>query len=719
MNPIYKFTLSANGGAERQAFPVYGDDLAKDFELQTNEQFYRAKLSGKLTFVKDDFIFIESQSFDTQFGVKIYISYDNGTSWTQYWVGQFWKTDCEFDADNDNVTVTPEVVDQYTKLLAGLDKEFNLIDLAPEIVPVKLDKRPMVQVYVPGESAIACFLSGMWWEQECEAITSEAQLTATGDNKLNFQKLKTARVLEISGTMVPQLPQSAFVEEPGHPYYFNFVSDGYRFICVWNGVNVEWTIADVNDPTIAWGYTNVGAGPLLPYTVQLTPKAGSSATGTVTLSVKDISIYARYVCDVDNIIGVNTYLLPANDIVNNNRNYTRVVSYNFPDTIFFSSKFSNTPTPWGLYKTGYYYDQPAGSWYIGNFYPVARNSWGAVSYWFAFSAVDWLIEEAGRKEYTLRDTYPIYSVISVLLAQLDPAITHDGTVQYSIFLYGDNPISGINQMLFITPKSNVVTLGYDQPAQKAPITLKNVLDMLRDCFRCYWFIDEQNRFRIEHIEYFRRGGNYYGTPVIGRDLTVEEVTRNGKKWAFDTTKYQFDKPEMAARYQFGWMDDVTQLFEGNPIDIVSKYVTADNVEEIIVGHFTTDIDYILLNPNEISKDGFVLLSAQLSGGEYKLPYLTITLNGVDHVLQNAYVAFVYLQNYYIYDMPALNYRVNGINYVAQGVKKLKSQTLKFPAQIDPNMIQLIKTKLGSGVIQKLSLNLSSRTANATLKYDTE
>ena len=87
MNPIYKFTLAANGGVEQQAFPVYRDDLAKDFELQTNQEFYRAKLSGKLTFVSEDYNFIVSQSFDTQFDVKIYISYDGGTTWAEYWHG--------------------------------------------------------------------------------------------------------------------------------------------------------------------------------------------------------------------------------------------------------------------------------------------------------------------------------------------------------------------------------------------------------------------------------------------------------------------------------------------------------------------------------------------------------------------------------------------------------------------------------------------------------
>jgi hypothetical protein len=370
-----------------------------------------------------------------------------------------------------------------------------------------------------------------------------------------------------------------------------------------------------------------------------------------------------------------------------------------------------------LYQPGQYYQQPY-LIYHAEFFPVARNGWGRISVWFTFSLFDWYVEESGREPFTIRHAYPIWSVISVLLSQIAPGITHDGTTDYSQFLYGENLI-GITQTLLITPKSNIVSAGYDQPAQKAPITLKNVLDMLRDCFRCYWFIDEQNRFRVEHIQYFRNGGSYYGSPVVGIDLTTQDVTRNGKKWAFARDQFNFEKPAMAARYQFGWMDDVTQFFDGYPINIISKYVNPDYIEQIDISRFTSDIDYILLNPGTISKDGFVLLSAIIQSGEYVLPYYNYVIENDSHYLQNAYVAFCLLQNYYAYDMPAPQYEINGVQMYAQGMKKLKVQSIRFPILTDPNLVQLVKTNLGDGTIEKLSVNLSSREANATLKYDTE
>ena len=816
------------------AYPVYKDDLAKDFEKESNQEFFRAKLSGKLTFQSLDYDFIVAQPFDFQFVLEIFISYNAGQTWTSYWRGTFWKTDCEFDNDAKTVVVQPTVWDQYNDVLAGMDKEYNLIELAPEIVPVKADKRPMIQVYVPGQSVIGCFLSGMWWEQEAEPESDETKLV----NDFKFALNKVMTIADVSGSMSPQLPaffNKTFSGEerfnPGTPGTTDFVGTEYTmryfFYAGGGGATQRWQILRNSDSTVLWQKEWSG-GTLpditIPQTVVLTPVSGTGATGNVTLYVHDIAVYSRFVLDTPQISGLDTYPIPSDDIVENNRNYTRVIGYYFPDTIYFSTSLTSTPNQWGLYQPGQYYQPPYLYW-NPELFPVARNAWGRVSIWFTFTAFDWYVEESGRQSFTIRHAYPLASVISVLLAKIAPNITHDATTDYSQFLYGTNLI-GITQTLLITPKSNLVTAGYDQPAQKAPITLKNVTDMLRDCFRCYWFIDEQNRFRVEHIQYFRNGGSYSVLPVVGIDLTTQQVSRNGKAWAFARDQFKFDKPTMAARYQFGWMDDVTQLFEGFPIDIISKYVNPDNIEQIDVAKFTSDIDFILLNPGSVSKDGFVLLSAisqmpisvtwmggttelqclynsagnlvetttipgtkygaakidvsalnncwlkidvycsgsaychfiDANGGlletwattqiqtklvpqdakylllsnnfnsnptapllfdGYTLPYINFTINETDHILQNAYVAFCFLQQYYAYDMPAPLYSINGVQMSAQGIKKLKNQTIRFPVLNDPDLVELVKTNLGNGTIEKLSVNLSSRNANATLKYDTE
>ena len=60
MNPIYKFQLSA-GSATQRAYPIYKDDLAKDFEKESGQEFFRAKLSGNLTLESHDYTFIISK----------------------------------------------------------------------------------------------------------------------------------------------------------------------------------------------------------------------------------------------------------------------------------------------------------------------------------------------------------------------------------------------------------------------------------------------------------------------------------------------------------------------------------------------------------------------------------------------------------------------------------------------------------------------------------
>ena len=849
MNPIYKFELSA-GEESRQAFPVYKDDLAIEYALEQNQEFYRGKLSGKLTFQRDDYTFIRNKSFDTQFDVVISISYDAGQTWAVYWSGQFWKTDCQFNEDDQTAIVTPNVNDRYNAVLAGMEKEYNLIELAPEMQPVKMDKRPMIQVYVPGQTVVGCFLSGMWWEQECEKITNTTDLVG----RFHFILNKSIRFIDVSqpANGNPTLPQSFWGITPADPYDFSLHSGGYiinSVITYSQGITIEITIvAETATNRILWKWEWGGTiPPSLPLNITLTPEDGAQSVGNVNMTIRDVPIYARCITDNES----QGSPITADDPIYNNRNYKYAAGYYAPDSIIFTDILSSSPTKWGCYQSGLYYIEPLnpGSG-INECFPISRTEWGRASIWFAFSIYDLNFEQRLRKQFVLRDAYPIFAVISSLLNVVAPGITHEGTTTYSQFLYGTNPITGIIQRLEITPKSNLISAGYDQPAQKAMITLKTVLDMLRDCFRCYWFIDEQNRFRIEHISWFMRGGSYSGTPVVGMDLTTLRVARNGKPWSYDRNQYQFDKPEMAARYQFGWMDDVTEYFDGFPIDIISKYVNPENIENIDVSKFTSDVDYIMLNPDGVSKDGFALLgpvfttssssktinfsinamyltngpsagefhhyngtcatqlipidntivgatfkisqnqlgfffidiavfdinqnfigvvevyeddvlkwefplsivrerypAARYIGltiwnieqeeeltqedvqdivitqttivGDYKLPYYNYIAHNTNHYLQNAYLAFIYLQNYYAYDMPAKDYSINGVQMVATGIKKLKQQTLKFPVLADPDLMKLIKTGLGNGVIQKMSVNLSSRNANTTLKYDTE
>ena len=710
--------------------PNYKDDLAKEYELETNQRFYRAKLSGKLSFIRDDYDYINNKPFDTTFLLLIEKSNDGGKTWTSYYSGQFMKTDCTFIDYDKKVTVQPDTIDEYNDVLAGLEKEYNLITLAPAIQRITINKRPLIQIYVPGDSIVSCFLGGTNWEQDANATTDQNALVRT----YHFALCNILKEIQITSHGSPAVISGLYTGRmatgatpgvfTGNLYpelnvnYYIFISqqtiDGTPF-----GIALV-EIRRRSDDVAMFRYQKATTAPFDTLEFDLTAVDGSGATGTMHADMKSYNIYARYLVDVEKIGDLDTYPLPTDDIVDNNRNYRRAIGYAI-DVAFISNNFSDTPTEWGLADNGKYFAPPY-SIYGQIFYPIARSTWRYASLWFGFYLMDWILEEQARKAYTLRDAFPVASCISVLLNQIAPGIKHEATAEYSQFLYGSsNPISGLTFRLLVSQKTNIINGEYQQPAQKAPTTLQQFTNMLRDCFKCYWYIDG-GKFKIEHIQFFKNGGSYGGGAIISRDLTKEINLRNGLPWAFNTSEYSFDKVDLAERYQFEWMDDVTTPFEGLPIQVISKYVTPGKIEEINISNFTSDIDMMLLNPGNMSSDGFALFAAvpPQTGTQWILPFTRQTINGVEYFLQNGYLAFINLQSpYWMYDLPARRVSINGSEVYAYGIERKKKQTFSFPATDDPNPMQLIKTYIGNGQVDKLSVNLHSRSIKATLKYDTE
>lgn len=732
MTPKYRFFLQiGEDGTKQTVCPNYKDDLTLDYELETNQRFYRAKLSGKINFVRADYDIINNAPFESEFFLYIEKSDDWGQTYNQYYKAKFMKTDCTFKDDDKLVTVQPETTDQYDDVLAGLEKEYNLIELAPQIEFLTIRKRPLIQIYVPGDSIVSCFLGGTNWEQDANVTTDQKTLIGTYHFALcNILKEiyitpNNGSPAEISGLYTGRMVTGSSVDTFQGKLYPELNVNYYIYIAQKrvDGLPIGAVAVEIrkqSDDTAMFRYTKVSTSPFDTLEFDLTAVEGSGAKGKMHASMKSYNIYARYLLDVEKIDNLNTYPLPSEDIVDSNRNYHWVIGYAI-DVAFISNNFSDTPTEWGLADNGKYFAPPF-SIYGQKFYPIARSTWRYASLWFGFHLMDWLLEEKARKEYTLRDAFPVASCISVLLKQIAPGITHAATAEYSQFLYsGNNPISGLKFRLLVSQKNNIINGEYQQPSQKAPTTLQQFTNMLRDCFKCYWFI-EDGKFKIEHIKYFRNGGSYSGGAILSHDLTKELNLRNGKPWAFNTSEYSFDKADLPERYQFEWMDDVTAAFEGSPIQVISKYVTPGKVEEINISNFTSDIDMMLLNPGNMSSDGFALFAAvpPTSGSQWILPFTDQAINGVEYFLQNGYLAFINLQfPYWLYDLPARRVSINGSEVYAYGIERKKKQTFSFPANDDPNPMQLIKTYIGNGQVDKLSVNLCSRNIKATLKYDTE
>jgi len=462
-------------------------------------------------------------------------------------------------------------------------------------------------------------------------------------------------------------------------------------------------------------------------------------------NIIEYAICARVISDIDEVIvGGETYRLydiPNDDFTFTRANYKKCIGI-IGLTLHQVAATSEKPTKYGMDDYGRYFTSNflgSMSFLYGRPIPVSRSAWANTSIWVTFGD-SWVtdFEAKFRKQFTLKDAYALEDVISAMLAKIDPNITHEGTSDYSQFLYsGTSPISWDTARngykIYIAPKSNILKGNYDQAAQKAELTFEQLMKMLRDCFKCYWFIDDQNRFRIEHVTYFLKGMSYTN-PVVQFDLTQKFDKFNKKQALYCQQNTEFEKTELTSRYEFAWMDDCTDLFGNNSIDVISKYIQKDKTEDVNADTFSSDIDLMLYCPDKFNPDGFALLVARASDG--KVPIVSSSAFKDDEYIgpmgdgsysatpQNYLASWLYLMRYYTFDMPANNIEYDGLILTdamrVKGIKKCMKHDIEFPSsQLSININQLIKTEIGNGYIEEVSTNLDTNMTKIELRYEPE
>lgn len=888
-----KYRFSINGTIVN---PIFPDTLAKEYNMESDQRFFRAILSGDLIFQRDDFDYINGQPFETEFELLLEKKVTGG-NWESYFIGKFYKTNCSWDEDDKSVKVKIDAKDQYTDVLKNWGKEYNLIKLAPAKTELEIQKRPLLQIYSPGENLISAFLSGITWEQDLNFSVSDT------NDLVNIYKFTSAGSLysmDVRGNGTPADVVGTYISKDqntlvGKNGTYRIVNDQYLVYrldsvghgktsddvgSIWNDGTNDWKIIQIDSAdqlrVTAYFHTFAIAAP--PDTLTHVKNATNTAninytaftlltnlyqyalervsddailfysknsflnqldyqqdveflpdngTGTMLVNVNTIDVYMRYLLDVDEFNGSATFDIPEDDLVAYNRNYRKVAPYDGSDMLAVTTNTQTDPTEYGLAPDGSYYTIPSGG--ASKYFPIAKSQWVLSSVWLDFDEFDKPLEQSGRKPFILRDATPIDAAIKALLAVVAPSIQHEATTEYSEFLYASvNPISGDSFKLMITQKTNLLIGEYDQPAQKAPITFTGLMTLLRS-YQLYWYIDDTNKLKIEHISWFKNGQSYSPNPQYNIDLTKHIQPINNKPWAYETSKYEYDKAVLPERIEFNWMDDVTLAFDGYPIEILSNFVEEGNVEEFNTGDYTSDVDFMLLAPEKINDDGFALFAAELddtnlfstsdpgnvldvelnpvdgtglssslhntsgyiavieeqdytfssnhvlcwygdtteasfissvqfsedsnltqtapSGANYLrvsvlktewsalqvkrgkdlngiwvLPFISKTLEGALVEIQNGYASWLYIHpEFWVYDLPSTNVDINnGESVTVQGVMRTKKQEpVNYPSIADPDPLKLIKTYLGDGEIEKISVNLSSRNNIIELRYDTE
>lgn len=714
--------------ATHPIYPHY-KELSKKYTKENMQEFFRISLEGKITLFGYDYEFVKNSSLDDT--LALFIEKLNATTkkWYEYYKGKFNKTDCKFDSEKKKCELKLSALDAYTKIMSNYENTYDLLKLNTAISKIDLCKRSLTQVYIRGADSISSFFGGTYWEDDVnEAIDDHNTLIS----KYHFSYIKAGNEFYVKGAGISDV-NGVYAGTNGN------------WIC-WKGYTCYFGTNVPSEPTYIYIKRNSDNTILYKSVKQYTfSDADNRYIGRDDIKMVNVNnsndeftiespfvyhIYQRLLCDVDTITdseGVkNTYDLPFDDFVADNRNYKKCIGLR-SGLFFCTSRTVDEPTKYGMNDDGKYFTNkfiPSTTGF-GRPLPICRNTWANASLWYVYDDLTYpIFEEQLRKKYTLRDSYSIAAVIKALLSKVDHTVRHEATAEYSKFLYGDNnPLYANRFYVFIAQKTNILKGQYDQAAQKSEITLEDVMKMLRDCFRCYWYI-ENNKLKIEHISFFMNGGSYYNNANSQLDFTKLKDMFNKKLTAYFQSETEFDKSELPSRYEFSWMDNATELFDQVTIDVKAKYIQQDKKEEINVSQFSSDVDFMLFNPNNFSNDGYALLCAVKNGSKYELPIVTSKLideNGDSYQLisQNWYASWAYLvQKFYMHDMPAYNIDINVSDeaYVSR-IKMCMKHTIEFPIPEDLDELKLINTLFGSGKIDEFTVNLNTRMAKVNLLYE--
>lgn len=706
--------------------------LSKKYTKENNQIFFRESLDGKIRLLAEDFKVFDT--FTINDSLIFLVDYTDFQASQIYYKASLNKTDCIIDYSKRAVELKLSPLDSYTNILNKYENKYNLAKLVPAIEKINLHKRGLIQAYVLGANTVSNFIGGTYWESEVLEVIEDFD---TIKNKFQFSYCLSANEFYISGADYD--PQIDGVYAGTNGIYKN--TNGYVCEVQQASSAISWYLvihkegsSDIIYKSSAYlaqvDSSNIYFAPEQLENVAFINLKNTEGEYAAITTAFVHHIYTRLLCDVSQVADSTgtqqTVDLPIDDFTTDSRNFKKCIGLS-KIKVYCVAKFTDTPTKYGVNDYGQYFTDKFLSYTTGfdRPLPICRNSWVNASIWFVYDNFYDITESSIRKKYKLKDCFSTANVIKALLSQIAPTIQHEATAEFSQFLYADdNPVYGPQKFYtYITQKTNILKGDYDQAAQKAEISLKTIMDMLRDCFRCYWYI-EGNKLKIEHVKYFNNGGSYTTSAISQFNFITAVDAFNKNKVSYFQSQIEYDKNNLASRYEFNWMDDVTEIFGNVTADIKDVFVAKDKSEAIAISDFTSDIDYMLFNPNSISSDGFALLCPIKVDNELELPIVTVTdlvdeeANRYSAYVQNYYASWPFLLNYYRYDMPGYKAKVSCfLDYFVVAAKRCMEQEIELPFTKDPDLLKSITTQFGEGIIDEVAINLLTRMTKIKLVYN--
>ena len=766
---------------DRWVYPLYPESVSIRWSKHDGDEFYLPDWNTELTFTRQDAQTILSYSLGTEFLLDVSEIDSNGDS-IELITLKFKRIDGKFNDKEKTFAVTPKPVTPYDKILAHLDDEVDLFQLgtSPAIERVQMFARPIVQLFIEGGSTVGNWMGALHWETPVEnwedlyfgVVESSVpdpnnvlsptlygfvydtylsrnvfKVEPMGGATPNPNPFGVANTYVANAIGTPNDLTGEYAMDNGFSMLIRF-SSGYYYMSIMKNGTDYWSgsIATAGlGETFSVVLSAVGGSTpssMIAYFSQLKvatriiankhPITDSFGNIWGTLGPGDTGVGSFWgkLKSVDPFISGQANIVVDADPFIDATNYRYFIQYAVPaDFAIISGAKTLTPNSSGLWQPNIYYEpQP-------RYKPFAPGSWGDWSVWYAANGSDVGIDSDGMVPYWLKHAYPLWSVLQVLLQYVDSNIIFDPDDFSGFFAPSNNPlyedpVARQLQNVFLTPASNILVGNYDQPAQRAKITLGKLLDALKKVFLAYWHIDSNGKFKLEHKSYFENGGSYSGSPVVGLDLTAYEQVLLSKAWSFGQDECEFEADKLWSKIEYSWPENASDLFVGHPIYMLSDFVDPDESDERRVDGIMTDVDIMLTAPGNYSKDGFVMLSADYEPNKlfYYLPIWALTdgYDGLTYRLQNGRLSSAWLNYCYrSYGLPCSSANVENILVTANSTARDKVQTATWPAlptqffDTANQLKKLIKTSAGLGEIEEFSLFLHSRKVESRLRFQIE
>ena len=575
----YRFILTykptdSETTATRTCFPLHGDDLSISIDRAEGEWYYTRNLDGKLVFERDDYGWIMGQEFDGTFTLNIKESHDNGATFYDYFTGTFSRASLEIDQDNKQVTLNGLKEGVEDRIKNGAKEDYDRMKLIPDSYSYKNETDWSDTINV--QSNASWNFIGVYAEAKITVSNGQSEeLGGRYCGHLQYGLITEAgqTITSIKGdynqSYLANNNNCRITFQVGLVHPSNYI---YVLLRVWDsdGNYVTGTSANIKENTT--GYYS-------PDSIVLTNFGINPAVDKVEITFHYIraTLLTQSGGNADNVLDTGDYYKRMAAFEGSGLQVTITANTseqpNGHRMVPGSDEYGGTPQYFAPPDTEH------------DWIPLAEDNWNYGSMWYTIqpSVANGLTDPDKFGSFRWTRCWTIGCCIMHLLKRItNDKVVFAETTAYSQFLYGNpNPVEVHEPFQWlVTQKSNVMRPSTGGAgASRCIVRLNWFFELLRNAFNCYYWFERRNDgrydFRIEHVEYFRRGGAY--TPNTQEDPPLDltrlkpyrNFLRNGqpaKHYADQTNRYTFDLNGMVEKYTYSWQGDGGgDDFKGNPM----------------------------------------------------------------------------------------------------------------------------------------------------------